>query len=160
MDLFFIGRDNGREFIQKTSGIFLKYMGPALLLDSARLRKQLTRDAALQLFASVFEPSSLSVEESFGPITTRLMGIGLGGFASKAISSRFHPEKRRTATARCGQPYKLLASREAFLTRFMNCTCECVAARLAEASTPVHQKPSGKIVRSRTHAFFAVFSVT
>lgn len=65
MDLFFIGRDNGREFIQKTSGIFLKYMGPALLLDSARLRKQLTRDAALQLFASVFEPSSLSVEESF-----------------------------------------------------------------------------------------------
>lgn len=65
MDLFFIGRDNGREFIQKTSGIFLKYMGPALLLDSARLRKQLTRDAASQLFASAFEPSSLSVEESF-----------------------------------------------------------------------------------------------
>jgi len=65
MDLFFIGRDNGREFIQKTSAIFLKYMGPALLLDSARLRKQLTRDAALQLFAGVFEPSCLSVEESF-----------------------------------------------------------------------------------------------
>jgi len=65
MDLFFIGRDNGREFIQKTSAIFLKYMGPALLLDSARLRKQLTRGAALQLFASAFEPSSLSVEESF-----------------------------------------------------------------------------------------------
>ena len=65
MDLFFIGRDNGREFIQKTSGIFLKYMGPALLLDSARLRKQLTRDAALQLFSGVFEPACLSVEESF-----------------------------------------------------------------------------------------------
>lgn len=65
MDLFFIGRDNGREFIQKTSAIFLKYMGPALLLDSARLRKQLTRDAALQLFAGAFEPSCLSVEESF-----------------------------------------------------------------------------------------------
>ncbi len=65
MDLFFIGRDNGREFIQKTSAIFLKYMGPALLLDSARLRKQLTRDAALQLFSGVFEPSCLSVEESF-----------------------------------------------------------------------------------------------
>lgn len=64
MDLFFIGRDNGREFIQKTSAIFLKYMGPALLLDSARLRKQLTRDAALQLFSGVFEPSCLSVEES------------------------------------------------------------------------------------------------
>ena len=65
MDLFFIGRDNGREFIQKTSAIFLKYMGPALLLDSARLRKQLTRDAALQLFSGAFEPSCLSVEESF-----------------------------------------------------------------------------------------------
>jgi len=65
MDLFFIGRDNGREFIQKTSAIFLKYMGPALLLDSARLRKQLTRDAALQLFSVAFEPSCLSVEESF-----------------------------------------------------------------------------------------------
>ena len=65
MDLFFIGRDNGREFIQKTSAIFLKYMGPALLLDSARLRKQLTREAACELFSSVFEPSRLTAEESF-----------------------------------------------------------------------------------------------
>jgi len=65
MDLFFIGRDNGREFIQKTSAIFLKFMGPALLLDSARLRKQLTREAALQLFTGVFEPERVSVEESF-----------------------------------------------------------------------------------------------
>src|SRR5260370_2445626 len=65
MDLFFIGRDNGREFIQKTSAIFLKYMGPALLLDSARLRKQLTREAALQLFSKAFDASRLSVEESF-----------------------------------------------------------------------------------------------
>ena len=65
MDLFFIGRDNGREFIQKTSAIFLKYMGPALLLDSARLRKQLTREAALEAFSECFEPSRLSVDESF-----------------------------------------------------------------------------------------------
>ena len=65
MDLFFIGRDNGREFIRKTSAIFLKYMGPALLLDSARLRKQLTRQAASELFSKVFDPSRLSVEESF-----------------------------------------------------------------------------------------------
>jgi ubiquinone/menaquinone biosynthesis C-methylase UbiE len=65
MDLFFIGRDNGREFIQKTSAIFLKYMGPALLLDSARLRKQITREAAYELFSKAFEPSRLSVEESF-----------------------------------------------------------------------------------------------
>jgi ubiquinone/menaquinone biosynthesis C-methylase UbiE len=65
MDLFFIGRDNGREFIKKTSSIFLKYMGPALLLDSARLRKQLTREAASELFSKVFEPPRLLVEESF-----------------------------------------------------------------------------------------------
>jgi ubiquinone/menaquinone biosynthesis C-methylase UbiE len=65
MDLFFIGRDNGREFIQKTSAIFLKYMGPALLLDSARLRKQLTREAASDLFSKVFAPPRLSVAESF-----------------------------------------------------------------------------------------------
>src|SRR5689334_7179727 len=65
MDLFFIGRDNGREFIQKTSAIFLKYMGPALLLDSARLRKQITRQAATDLFSKAFESPRLSVEESF-----------------------------------------------------------------------------------------------
>jgi ubiquinone/menaquinone biosynthesis C-methylase UbiE len=65
MDLFFIGRDNGREFIQKTSAIFLKHMGPALLLDSARLRKQLTQEAALQLFSKEFDPPRLSVDESF-----------------------------------------------------------------------------------------------
>src|ERR1700751_5623234 len=42
MDLFFIGRNNGREFIRATSPIFLKHMGPALLLQSAGMRKQLT----------------------------------------------------------------------------------------------------------------------
>ena len=74
MDLFFIGRDNGREFIQKTSAIFLKYMGPALLLDSARLRKQLTRDAALQLFSKAFEAPRLSVGESFSTYYDTLEG--------------------------------------------------------------------------------------
>jgi ubiquinone/menaquinone biosynthesis C-methylase UbiE len=65
MDLFFIGRDNGREFIQKTSAIFLKYMGPALLLASARLRKQLTQEAAAELFSKAFQSPDLSIEESF-----------------------------------------------------------------------------------------------
>ena len=65
MDLFFIGRDNGREFIQKTTPIFLKYMGPALLLESARLRKQLTREKAYQLFENAFPGRELSVEESY-----------------------------------------------------------------------------------------------
>ena len=65
MDLFFIGRNNGREFIQRTSPIFLKYMGPALLLDSARMRKQLKKEEAFRLFAEMLPPERLSVEESY-----------------------------------------------------------------------------------------------
>ena len=65
MDLFFIGRNNGREFIRATTPIFLKHMGPALLLESAKMRKQLTREAAFNLFAQVFDPAQLSVEESY-----------------------------------------------------------------------------------------------
>jgi ubiquinone/menaquinone biosynthesis C-methylase UbiE len=65
MDLFFIGRNNGREFIQRTSPIFLKYMGPALLLDSARMRKQLKKEEAFQLFGTTLPPERLSVEESY-----------------------------------------------------------------------------------------------
>jgi ubiquinone/menaquinone biosynthesis C-methylase UbiE len=65
MDLFFIGRNNGREFIQRTSPIFLKYMGPALLLDSARMRKQLKKEEAFNLFAATLSPERLSVEESY-----------------------------------------------------------------------------------------------
>ena len=64
MDLFCIGRNNGREFIWKTTPIFLKYMGPALLLESAAMRKQLTKQAALRVFESGFEKRRLVVEES------------------------------------------------------------------------------------------------
>ena len=65
MDLFFIGRDNGHEFIRKTTPIFLKYMGPALLLESAAMRKQLTKDAARQSFEQGFDNRRLLVEESY-----------------------------------------------------------------------------------------------
>jgi ubiquinone/menaquinone biosynthesis C-methylase UbiE len=65
MDLFFKGPNNGREFIQRTFPIFLKYMGPALLLDSARLRKQLKKEEAFQLFAGALTPQRLSVEKSY-----------------------------------------------------------------------------------------------
>lgn len=74
MDLFFIGRENGREFIEKTTPIFLKHLGPGRLLESARLRKQLTREAALQLFSRAFDPKRLSVEESFDTYTDTLEG--------------------------------------------------------------------------------------
>jgi ubiquinone/menaquinone biosynthesis C-methylase UbiE len=65
MDLFFIGRNNGREFIQRTSPIFLKYMGPALFLDSTRMRKQLKKEEALQLFGTTLSPERFSIEESY-----------------------------------------------------------------------------------------------
>jgi ubiquinone/menaquinone biosynthesis C-methylase UbiE len=65
MDLFFIGRNNGREFIQRTSSIFLKYMGPSLLLHSAQMRKQLKKEEAFRLFATTLSPDRLSVVESY-----------------------------------------------------------------------------------------------
>jgi ubiquinone/menaquinone biosynthesis C-methylase UbiE len=65
MDLFFVGRNNGREFIQKTSPIFLKYMGPALFVQAAKLRKQLTKDEAFALFAKYLDPRRLLIEESY-----------------------------------------------------------------------------------------------
>ena len=64
-DLFFIGRNNGHEFIRKTSPIFLKHMGPARFLESARMRTQLTRDEALRLFSGSFDPCHVSADESY-----------------------------------------------------------------------------------------------
>jgi hypothetical protein len=40
-------------------------MGPALFLDSARMRKQLKKEEAFQLFAATLPPERLSVEESY-----------------------------------------------------------------------------------------------
>jgi ubiquinone/menaquinone biosynthesis C-methylase UbiE len=94
MDLFFIGRDNGREFIRKTSAIFLKYMGPALLLDSARLRKQLTREAAIKLFSKVFESPRLSVDESFTTYYDTLEGHWSWWLRVEGHFVKIPPEKK------------------------------------------------------------------
>jgi ubiquinone/menaquinone biosynthesis C-methylase UbiE len=64
-DLFFIGRNNGHEFIRKTSPIFLKYMGPARFLESARMRTQLTKEDAVRLFNETFDPRQVSADESY-----------------------------------------------------------------------------------------------
>jgi ubiquinone/menaquinone biosynthesis C-methylase UbiE len=74
MDLFFIGRNNGREFIQKTTSIFLKYLGPAQLLRSARLRKQLTKEGVVELFATLSGRSQFLVEESYDTYYDTLEG--------------------------------------------------------------------------------------
>jgi ubiquinone/menaquinone biosynthesis C-methylase UbiE len=65
MDLVFIGRYNGREFIEKTTPIFRKYMGLASLVESSQLRKQLTKNAAMQLFSRKFSEPRLTMEESY-----------------------------------------------------------------------------------------------
>jgi len=65
MDLSFIGKHNGREFIQKTSPVFFKYLKPARMIEAAALRKQLSLEEATALFRSVFDEPGLSVEESY-----------------------------------------------------------------------------------------------
>jgi ubiquinone/menaquinone biosynthesis C-methylase UbiE len=109
MELFFIGRDNGREFIQKTSAIFLKYMGPALLLDSARLRKQLTREAASQLFSKVFESSRLSVDESFTTYYDTLEGHWSWWVRVEGHFVKIPPEKKAQCDSEVRQALQSLA---------------------------------------------------
>jgi ubiquinone/menaquinone biosynthesis C-methylase UbiE len=74
IDIVFVGRNNGREFIQKTSPIFLKYMGPALFVQSAKLRKQLTKDEAFALFTKYLDPRRLLIEESYTTFYDTLEG--------------------------------------------------------------------------------------
>lgn len=65
MDLSFIGRNNGREFIQKTTPVFFKYMSPATMIQAASLRKQLRVEEASELFANAFGSSRVEVTESY-----------------------------------------------------------------------------------------------
>lgn len=65
MDLTFIGRHNGREFIQKTTPVFFRYLTPALMVEAASLRKQLTVAEAVAAFQAAFPLQRLSVEESY-----------------------------------------------------------------------------------------------
>ncbi len=65
MDLTFIGRHNGREFIQATTPVFFKYMTPAMMIKAASLRKQLTVEAADEIFRKKFGSRGLRVTESY-----------------------------------------------------------------------------------------------
>ena len=109
MDLFFIGRNNGREFIQLTSPIFLRHMGPALLLDSARMRKQLTRDAAAQLFVKAFDPSELSVEECYDTYYDTLEGHWAWWVRIEGHFIRIPPDKKKACDQEARQAIASLA---------------------------------------------------
>jgi ubiquinone/menaquinone biosynthesis C-methylase UbiE len=65
MDLMFIGRQNGAEFIKQTSPIYFKMLHPRALIEATSKRKQLTLQATKKLFESVFDPSTLEVTEMF-----------------------------------------------------------------------------------------------
>jgi ubiquinone/menaquinone biosynthesis C-methylase UbiE len=65
MDLTFIGRHNGREFIQQTTPIFFKYMTLEMMVEAASLRKQLTIAQADALFRKEFGSRNLTVTESY-----------------------------------------------------------------------------------------------
>jgi ubiquinone/menaquinone biosynthesis C-methylase UbiE len=95
MDLFFIGRNNGREFIQATSPIFLKHMGPAQLLESAKMRKQLTKDAAFKLFSTVFDPLQLEVTETYETYPDTLEGHWAWWVRIEGQFMRIQPEKKK-----------------------------------------------------------------
>jgi|SRR5712664_2055193 len=65
MDMTFIGRHNGREFIRTTTPVFFKYMTPASMVKAVSLRKQMTLEAATTLFRTTFRSSGLTVRESY-----------------------------------------------------------------------------------------------
>ena len=65
MDLTFIGKHNGREFIRKTSPVFFRYLKPARMIEAAALRKQLSVEEATALFRERFDVPGLVVEESY-----------------------------------------------------------------------------------------------
>jgi len=74
MDLSFIGKHNGREFIQKTSPVFFRYVKPARLIEAAALRKQLSVEEATALFRTAFAAEDLVVEESYHTFYDSLEG--------------------------------------------------------------------------------------
>ena len=65
MDLTFIGRNNGREFIMKTTPVFFKYMTLATMVEAVSLRKQLRLEEATALFREAFDSPGLTVTESY-----------------------------------------------------------------------------------------------
>ena len=65
MDLTFVGRNNGREFIKKTTPVFFKYLTPAMMAEAVSLRQQLTLEEATALFREGFGSPALTVSESY-----------------------------------------------------------------------------------------------
>jgi ubiquinone/menaquinone biosynthesis C-methylase UbiE len=65
MDLYFVGRDTGHDFVTKTTPIFIRYMGLGWIVESAKMQKHLTRDETEQLFQGAFPSERLLVDELY-----------------------------------------------------------------------------------------------
>lgn len=63
MDLFFNGGKIGREFIQVTTPIYVRYMGLRYIVEAARTRHRFTKDQALALFSERFGTDRVQVDE-------------------------------------------------------------------------------------------------
>lgn len=63
LDIYFVGRDTGHEFVTKTTPIFIRHMGLGWIVESAKMRKHLTRDETEQLFLNAFPSDRLQVDE-------------------------------------------------------------------------------------------------
>lgn len=65
MDLTFIGRHNGREFIRATTPVYFEFMPLSSMVKATSLRKQMTLEGATALFRASFSSPGLTVTESY-----------------------------------------------------------------------------------------------
>jgi ubiquinone/menaquinone biosynthesis C-methylase UbiE len=65
MDHFFNGRNIGREFIQATTPVYMKYMGLRYLVEAAGMRHRFTKEETLALFGETFGPDRVQVHETY-----------------------------------------------------------------------------------------------
>ena len=99
MDLSFIGKHNGREFIKKTSPVFFRYVKPARLIEAASLRKQLSLAEATELFRKEFDAEQLSVEESYHTFYDTLEGHWAWWVRIEGQTMDVAPEKKAECDA-------------------------------------------------------------
>jgi len=99
MDLTFIGKHNGREFIKKTSPVFFRYLKPARMIEAAALRQQLSLEEATALFRSAFDAKDLVVEESYYTFYDTLDGHWAWWVRIEGQTLAIAPEKKDECNA-------------------------------------------------------------
>jgi ubiquinone/menaquinone biosynthesis C-methylase UbiE len=122
MDLTFIGKHNGREFIKATTPVFFRYVKPARLIEAARMRRPRSCSRSTSTRRSSGSRSRIT------PSSTPSKATGPGGCASKARPSRFRPRRRPSATKPCVPGWPSSRRARASRTRCTSCTSACAAS--------------------------------